>query len=185
MKTFELFLTTGHFEIWLASLQSAGSIVTGVETPCEVVLSQKLVPNLDLSMTSLDPSQNLLRSLVNRGDFHDALRSQSWLPGLLAVAHKLPIPFSLATASQQKHGFPLIYVNPAFEKLTGYCQSDISGLNCEFLQCNNASMRLNLAEYGVYNFWAVACMKEALASGSPSKCRLKNFKKMVLHFVMN
>jgi diguanylate cyclase (GGDEF)-like protein/PAS domain S-box-containing protein len=31
-------------------------------------------------------------------------------------------------------GAPLIYVNPAFERMTGYCREEVVGLSCKFLQ---------------------------------------------------
>ncbi|HCT41415.1 MAG TPA: GGDEF domain-containing protein [Moraxellaceae bacterium] len=34
------------------------------------------------------------------------------------------------------HDLPIIYVNPAFERITGYFQSEVIGKNCRFLQGN-------------------------------------------------
>lgn len=60
----------------------------------------------------------------------------SWLSTLLAAVEALPICFSLASANPARRGFPLIYVNRYFEKITGYGRDEILGRNCrEFLQC--------------------------------------------------
>jgi len=41
---------------------------------------------------------------------------------------------SLAITTAETPDWPLIYVNPAFEKLTGYSLQDVLGRNCRFLQ---------------------------------------------------
>ena len=58
----------------------------------------------------------------------------SWLNGLLASVENLPVCVSLAAANKEMPGFPLIYVNGAFETTTGYPRSEIIGQNCRFLQ---------------------------------------------------
>ena len=58
----------------------------------------------------------------------------SWLNGLLASVENLPVCVSLAAANKEMPGFPLIYVNAAFEATTGYPRSEIIGQNCRFLQ---------------------------------------------------
>jgi diguanylate cyclase (GGDEF)-like protein/PAS domain S-box-containing protein len=48
--------------------------------------------------------------------------------------------------------FPIVYVNPAFEEITGYAQADVLGRNCRFLQgtdtdqAGSAAVRLALRE---------------------------------------
>lgn len=60
----------------------------------------------------------------------------SWLTALLAAVEALPVCFSLATAKKRHEGFPLIYVNKYFERLTGFTRREILGLNVkDFLQC--------------------------------------------------
>lgn len=50
----------------------------------------------------------------------------------ISVFDRASIALSLADASLRE--FPLLRVNPAFTKLTGYSQSDCQGRNCRFLQ---------------------------------------------------
>lgn len=55
------------------------------------------------------------------------------LPGILTrAAHDASVAITVAdvTATDQ----PLVYVNPAFERLTGYAAADVLGRNCRFLQ---------------------------------------------------
>lgn len=42
--------------------------------------------------------------------------------------------YSVSIADAQSPDLPLSYVNPAFEKLTGYASEDVLGRNCRFLQ---------------------------------------------------
>ena len=55
------------------------------------------------------------------------LAGTSWLSGLLSSIESLPVCVSLAAASRNMRGFPLIYVNAAFETTTGYDRSEILG----------------------------------------------------------
>lgn len=56
------------------------------------------------------------------------------MSALLAAVEALPVAFSLASA--QKSGFPLIYVNKCFERITGFAREDVVGRGCsEFLYC--------------------------------------------------
>ena len=59
----------------------------------------------------------------------------SWLEDFLAYAEDHSNSISLATARKDRPGFPLIYVNKAFERITGYSRADVLGKNCRFLQC--------------------------------------------------
>ena len=60
---------------------------------------------------------------------------------------------------------PLIYVNPAFESLTGYAREEILGLDCRFL--NN--------EYTDKS--SLDIIRNAIQQGQPCKLVLRNFKK--------
>jgi hypothetical protein len=65
---------------------------------------------------------------------HASHASGSWLASLLVAVETLPVCVSIASASRDRPGFPLIYVNHFFEVTTGYSRSDIVGRNCKFLQ---------------------------------------------------
>jgi hypothetical protein len=43
----------------------------------------------------------------------------SWLLSLMSAMETLPVSFSLASASEDRPGFPLIYVNKRFEETSG------------------------------------------------------------------
>lgn len=63
------------------------------------------------------------------------LAGTSWLSGLLSSIENLPVCVSLAAASHTMRGFPLVYVNAAFETTTGYDRSEILG-QVRFQSCH-------------------------------------------------
>ena len=64
---------------------------------------------------------------------------------------------------------PLIYVNPAFETISGYKPEEILGKNCRFLQGSHREEKTNQA--------ARAKMRDALKRGVSCSVILRNFRK--------
>jgi diguanylate cyclase (GGDEF)-like protein/PAS domain S-box-containing protein len=60
---------------------------------------------------------------------------------------------------------PVIYVNPAFERITGYTVGEVIGRNCRFLQGSERDQP------------ALGRLREALARGSDVQVELRNFRK--------
>ena len=57
-----------------------------------------------------------------------------WIKKMITFAENIPICITISTARKEHFGFPLVYVNKAFEKLTEYNRDEIIGKNCKFLQ---------------------------------------------------
>ena len=72
---------------------------------------------------------------VDTTELNTLLSSGQWVKNIFAAVEDLRLCVSIATARSDRYGFPLIYVNKAFEQTTGYLRSDIVGQNCKFLQC--------------------------------------------------
>jgi PAS domain S-box-containing protein len=94
----------------------------------------------------------------------------SWLNGLLTSVENLPVCVSLAAANREMSGFPLIYVNAAFETTTGYNRSEIIGQNCRFLQVGKKTGHVAEPE-------SIKRMTVALREGKPVKVAITNFRK--------
>jgi PAS domain S-box-containing protein len=71
----------------------------------------------------------------------------------------------IAIADARREDMPLIFVNPAFERITGYAADDVIGTNCRFLQGRETRQR------------ALAAVRGALNAGRPCRVVLKNFRK--------
>ena len=129
---------------------------------------------IDSASTAADPTLLVLgdEDIHNRmsKELNKLLVGTSWLNGLLASVENLPVCVSLAAASKEMSGFPLIYVNAAFESTTGYPRSEIIGQNCRFLQ--NGKKAGHTAEVE-----SIARMTSALRDGKPVKVAITNFRK--------
>ncbi len=60
---------------------------------------------------------------------------------------------------------PIVYVNPAFERITGYSEAEILGRNCRFLQGDDRSQP------------GVAAMRKAIAERKESRQVVRNYRK--------
>lgn len=95
-------------------------------------------------------------------DVLEAIAGQS--PDLLKfILEGSPDTISLSDASQPD--LPLTYVNPSFERTTGYKRTDVLGRNCRFLQGEET------------NRDDVARIRRAIADRQPVEVSLVNYRK--------
>lgn len=71
---------------------------------------------------------------VDGVELSNIMPNKEWFSLFIKSVEKLFMCVSIATARADRPGFPLIYVNSAFEMSTGYDRKDIIGTNCKFLQ---------------------------------------------------
>ena len=76
----------------------------------------------------------------------------------------------IVVAEQEGEDNILIYVNDAFEALTGYSRDDILYQDCRFLQAGDRDQR------------GLQLIREAIASGKPTRQVLRNYRKDGTHF---
>lgn len=76
----------------------------------------------------------------------------------------------IVVAEREGKDKPLIYVNPAFERLTGYSLDDILYQDCRFLQAGDRDQP------------GLMAIREALDSGGSCREILRNFRKDGTHF---
>jgi PAS domain S-box-containing protein len=108
----------------------------------------------------LDPKQPILQPisrfrLPRRKIFPDDIWSN-----LMAGA-----PEGILVADIRQADAPIIYVNSAFETITGYAREEVIGKNCRYLQ---GSDRLQPQ---------IGTLRAALAAGSATQVRLRNYRK--------
>lgn len=89
---------------------------------------------------------------------------------MLCTMENAPVSFTLATASTQRLGFPLIYANRHFEKLTGYRRSEVIGKSAKFLQTdiNDERMCEDVASDRL-----ATCLR----NGRPCQQKITNFRR--------
>eukprot|EP01042_Synura_sphagnicola_P000407 gene407-429_t len=98
------------------------------------------------------------------------LCSGSWLFAFISACENLPICITLSTANRNRIGFPLIYVNAFFERMTGYKREHIMGANCKFLQRNSTGVLCSEAD-------SVQRLTIALRTATPVKVALTNYRR--------
>ena len=76
----------------------------------------------------------------------------------------------IVIAEREGKDKPLIYVNPAFERMTGYTLDDILYQDCRFLQSGDRDQP------------GLIAIREALNSGGSCRETLRNYRKDGTHF---
>lgn len=101
--------------------------------------------------------------LVTVRDITEELRSRrDALLGQRAMAQSAN---GIVIADAQAPDMPVVYVNPAFERITGYAREEVLGRNCRFLQGHDDGQ----AERRV--------IREAIAKGEDLQVVLRNYRK--------
>ncbi len=95
---------------------------------------------------------------------HAALAGRSDTQAVIAATRRLVDGESYSVADLRQVGHPIIYVSPAFERLTGFGADAAMGRNLGFLQRNDTEQEGNDA------------LRGALRSGVPANVVLRNYR---------
>ncbi|KAL1922296.1 uncharacterized protein VTP21DRAFT_9835 [Calcarisporiella thermophila] len=89
-----------------------------------------------------------------------------------------PIDFSCSflVVDARKYDFPIVYMSPNFERLTGYSYKEILGRNCRFLQAPDGHVTLGSRRRYTDNS-SVFHLKNGLLSGKECQAPLINYRK--------
>lgn len=98
------------------------------------------------------------RDITERRQMQDRMRLHQ------QAMEAVPVGISIAEYSRENDD-PLVYVNPAFEQMTGYAASEILGKNCRFLQGPETRESSR------------ATIRTAISQGRTAKVVLSNYKK--------
>ena len=102
---------------------------------------------------------------IDEDEMHFMLQHSDGLANMFASVENLHYCVSLATARKDRPGFPLVYVNKAFEAATGYKREEIIGRNCSFLQSESSEQD------------QIDLMVQALTTAKPVKVAITNKRK--------
>lgn len=98
------------------------------------------------------------------------LTSSNWLREMLVAVEHIPICVTVAAASMAMPGFPLLYVNSAFESTTGYTRQEIIGQNCRFLQLGKLDGEVSEQD-------SINRLSYALREAKPVRVAITNYRK--------
>ncbi len=130
-----------------------------VETSVEAFYPEPLSRWFEVHAFPTDEGMvGFFRDVTERRESSAALRLQEQ-----AIA-AVPVGISIARFDPEGD-FPLVYVNPAFEEITGYPKSEILGRNCRFLQGPGTQES------------SLTPIREAIDHGEPAKIIVLNYKK--------
>jgi len=130
----------------------------------------------DVSVNVISGSEEETARLVEIFETVDALERptllarKSWMPWFMASVETLPICVTISTASSTRRGFPLVYVNAEFERMSGYPRRSIVGSNCRFLQTNERTSAASEPD-------SILRLTEALRDALPVRVVITNFRK--------
>jgi PAS domain S-box-containing protein len=123
--------------------------------------------NLPIEEVPTEDVKQLDRALasVDLAEIDKLMKAGKWLTSLLVAVENLPVCVSLASADKNRPGFPLIYVNKYFERITGFSRSEIVGQNCRFLQGGKSEQD------------SIDRLSYSLKNAKPVKVAITNFRK--------
>jgi PAS domain S-box-containing protein len=101
--------------------------------------------------------------VVNSRDITEHKERERELEILRTASDHAHIPLILTDPSQPDN--PMVYVNDAFEEVTGYSRSEAIGNNCRFLQGEQTDPE------------QVAEVRDAIENGEPATVELRNYRK--------
>jgi len=161
-----LFLQSKEYEEWVSS-QTSGDI--GVVEQAKRIgrlksLFSEAPHSFNPNLLSHTVVADALKS-VDTDSVKAQIESGAWLEALVAMVEDLPLSVAISSADENNKGFPLIYVNKAFEKMTGYSRIEILNQNCRFLQ----SARTEQSQ--------IERLSEALRLAKPVKVAITNVRK--------
>jgi PAS domain S-box-containing protein len=116
------------------------------------------------------PSPAESREAEMTKELDKVLVSSNWLREMLAAVENIPICITVAAASMAMPGFPLLYVNSAFESTTGYTRHEIIGQNCRFLQLGKLDGEVAEQE-------SISRLSHSLSEAKPVRVAITNYRK--------
>eukprot|EP01032_Pedospumella_encystans_P023240 gene23240-26308_t len=162
-----LFLQSKEYEEWV-QLQTSGTDIGVVEQAKRIGRMKSLFSEVPHSFNPYLLSHTVVADALKSVDTVSVkaqIESGAWLESLVAVVEDLPLCVAISSADEKNKGFPLIYVNKAFEKMTGYSRMEILNQNCRFLQ----SARTERSQ--------IERLSEALRLAKPVKVAITNVRK--------
>lgn len=130
---------TEDIEVYFNNFVTCNSINKNInKLLCEedAIEKEKRLYELFQNNTIIEDECNIIfKAIWDKGYLLNIPTSEHiWIKKMITFVENIPICITISTARKEHFGFPLIYVNKAFEKLTEYNRDEIIGKNCKFLK---------------------------------------------------
>eukprot|EP00602_Paraphysomonas_sp_CaronLab_P010273 CAMPEP_0185019456 /NCGR_PEP_ID=MMETSP1103-20130426/2068_1 /TAXON_ID=36769 /ORGANISM="Paraphysomonas bandaiensis, Strain Caron Lab Isolate" /LENGTH=248 /DNA_ID=CAMNT_0027549783 /DNA_START=495 /DNA_END=1241 /DNA_ORIENTATION=- len=132
------------------------------EDKCTNSINVKMGIPLTLQQNTSDSPMVRVMKALRPSNQHFYTSIENFMQRFYQTLESLPFAVSVASASTERPGFPIIYANKQFELSTGYNRHNIAGVNCRFMQCPQTERD------------SVARMSEALRDAKPVRVVVTN-----------
>ncbi len=158
--------STGEEESVIAEIFVSKVINAVIRTPSkeQEVTEVHQFPNMSPSKKAKKAAYEAAQ-LISTDEISALVGDKSWMSDLIEAVDDISLCVTLASALPEHRGFPLIYVNKTFERITGYDRNFIVGKNCKFLQCDESEPE------------QIAQLSEGLRLAKPVRVALTNVRK--------
>jgi PAS domain S-box-containing protein len=107
---------------------------------------------------------NIYESLTQSA-LETKLKQANWVKDTISCIEQNHLPVTISTSHRDRMGFPLVFINKAFENISGYTREEMIGSNCKILQCEKSEKD------------QIEKISSALSQGLALKVALTNQKK--------
>ncbi len=90
-------------------------------------------PNVRSPLTPPNAIERAM-AVMDKTESGRMVTANSWMASFLATAETLPLGISIASARRERPGYPLVYVNPYLEKMSGYSRAELIGQSWRIMQ---------------------------------------------------
>ena len=109
--------------------------------------------------------------IMRKDEVKSLISDDFWLKPLIECCQKLPVCICICTADKARFGFPIIYVNKEFERITLYKQDEVIGRKCSLLE-DQYDLNNSISEQE-----QIVALSTALKDAKPVQVALTNKRK--------
>ncbi|MEF8808413.1 bacterio-opsin activator domain-containing protein [Natronomonas sp.] len=150
------FVLLAHDETGMVASRAVEAGVSGFVPVSAPNAGRLLVERVEAAIESTRRDDGV-RMPIEELDIHEELRLKE------RAIDEAPIGITISDPDRPDN--PMVYINDAFERLTGYEKANTVGQNCRFLQGPESDPE------------AIATMREAIDAGEPTSVELLNYRK--------
>jgi two-component system, cell cycle response regulator len=133
--------------------------------PEEIVARIKTQLKIHLLQKQLKEKETQLQNQLRLNEIVYRFHPQPQINLLLLDRAIAATPNGIVISDAMAPDMPIVYVNPGFDRMTGYAAAEVIGKNCRFLQGEDRKQP------------AIAIMRQAIQQGQECRVTLRNYRK--------